>query len=194
MNECEILTLFPSSIYRFNNLLSNDELMQYVDITREIKNKTKKGGENWQSSVYNTLGTYNLIYDKRFDSLINLVTQHVKTFNAIMGSDYNYECNYAWTNSYGKNDWQEWHNHAGSTYSAVFFLKSSEGASNIFFQDPAEPYDMLPIKNIKEYNSFNAHDGWIPSTENTLIIFRSYLKHMVPINGCDERITVAFNF
>jgi uncharacterized protein (TIGR02466 family) len=126
--------------------------------------------------------------------MIETVTSHVKNFNTIMESNYNYTCSDAWVNSYKKGDYQEWHNHINSTYSAVLYLKHSEGSAPIHFQSPSEPLNMLSIKDIEKINSFNMHEMHIKPVENSLIIFRSYLKHMVPVNNTDERITIAFNF
>jgi uncharacterized protein (TIGR02466 family) len=193
-NEITIFSAFPTSIYSYPNVFSNDALEYYANLCKEVENKIERGGKNWLSPVYNTLGTYNLVDDSRFDFMIQNITHHVKTFNTMMGSDYNYVCNDAWINSYKKGDYQEWHNHAGSTYSAVLFLKYPEGSAPIYFQSPSEPFNMLPIKSIKEYNSFNAQDMNINPEENSLIIFRSYLKHMVPVNNTEKRITIAFNF
>jgi uncharacterized protein (TIGR02466 family) len=193
-NEITILTAFPTLIYSYSNVFQDDVLNNYIKMCKDIQSKTESGGKNWASPVYNTLGTYNLIEDNRFDFMTETITQHVKSFNAMMGSEHNYACTDAWVNSYKRGDYQEWHNHAGSTYSAVLFLKHSEGSAPIHFQSPSEPYNMLPIKDIKEYNSFNTQDIDIKPLENSLIIFRSHLKHMVPVNNTDERITIAFNF
>ena len=193
-NEITILTAFPISIYSYPNVFQDDILNYYIKTCKEIQSTTESGGKNWLSPVYNTLGTYNLIEDKRFDFMVETITSHLKNFNTMMGSDYNYTCTDAWVNSYKKGDYQEWHNHAGSTYSAVLFLKHPEGSAPIHFQSPSKPYNMLPVKDIKEYNSFNMQDMNIKPVENYLIIFRSYLKHMVPVNNTDERITIAFNF
>ena len=193
-NEIKILTAFPTSIYSYANVFQDDILNHYIKMCKDIQSTTESGGKNWLSPVYNTLGTYNLIEDKRFDFMIETITYHLKNFNTMMGSDYNYTCTDAWVNSYKKGDYQEWHAHAGSTYSAVLFLKYPEGSAPIHFHSPSEPYNMLPIKDIKEYNSFNIHHMNITPVENYLIIFRSYLKHMVPVNNTDERITIAFNF
>jgi uncharacterized protein (TIGR02466 family) len=193
-NKITLFSAFPTSIYYYENIFTNEILDYYIKLCRDIQDKTESGGKNWLSSVYNTLGTYNLIEDKRFDFMIETITSHLKKFNTMMASDYNYTCTDAWVNSYKKGDYQEWHNHAGSTYSAVLFLKYPEGSSLIHFQSPSEPYNMLPIRNIKEYNSLNIQDMNINPAENSLILFRSYLKHMVPVNNTDERITIAFNF
>jgi uncharacterized protein (TIGR02466 family) len=196
MNDFEknVLYTFPTSIYVVDDLFSNEELLYFVELSREMEKNIKRGGKNWQSPVYNTLGTYNLVNDVKFKILIDSVTEQVENFNNLMNSKHKYLCEDAWINCYKKGDYQELHNHAGSTYSAVLFLKCLDESSPIVFQSPAAPYDMLPIKKIEEHNALNSHNTRIYAKENSLVIFRSYLYHRVPPNNSDERISIAFNF
>jgi uncharacterized protein (TIGR02466 family) len=196
MNDFEknVLCLFPIPIYMVDDLFSNEELLYFIELSKEIEKNIKRGGKNWQSQVYNTLGTYNLVNDVKFKILIDGVTKQVENFNNLMNSKHKYLCEDAWINSYKKGDYQELHNHAGSTYSAVLFLKCPDGSAPIIFHSPSDPYNMLPIKKIEEHNVFNTHNTRIYAKENSLVIFRSYLYHRVSPNNSDERISIAFNF
>jgi hypothetical protein len=63
----------------------------------------------------------------------------------------------------------------------------------VTFENPLP--DMLPLKNL-EICDINAETYHIKDMkENCLLIFRSYLRHMVsPLQQDGERISIAFNF
>ena len=54
---------------------------------------------------------------------------------------------------------------------------------------------MLPPKNKQKETPYNQEVIIAPPQERTVVIFRSYLEHMVPPTTLDnDRITVALNF
>jgi uncharacterized protein (TIGR02466 family) len=76
----------------------------------------------------------------------------------------------------------------------VYYISAPEGSGKIVFEDPREP-DMLPIKNIPSRNDLSYVKVGYEACEGTLLIFRSYLRHMVSLNlNTTPRISVAFNF
>ena len=63
----------------------------------------------------------------------------------------------------------------------------------VVFENPTEP-DMLPIKDIKQYNDLSFKTYSFTPIQNSLIIFRSYMRHMVERQTIDfERMSVAVN-
>ncbi len=188
-----IITIFPTTLYVKDDVLPKDELKNHIEEITKVE--CDAGGNNWASRLKNSLGTYNLLENSVFSKLNSIVENEVNEFNKIMGSDFYYKCRYSWFNIYDRGDYQEYHHHAHSTYSAVFFLKSNEKSSPLIFLNPSEPYDMHPILNQKIFNDLNYQIWKLNSVENRLVIFRSFIKHMVPKHEDDEtRITLAYNF
>jgi uncharacterized protein (TIGR02466 family) len=176
------------------DVISVDQNQDIVDRCLDIEQKIPKGGSGWLCNTYNTLGTLNLLSDNSFNLLIKSVEKHVNEYATCLGSEHQYKCQDAWTNISYKYSYQEYHAHAACTISAVYYASMPEGSSGIYFQSPLEP-DMMPLNNVSsenpnsfQYCSYNPKPG-------TLIIFRSYLKHMVPMcQNTDPRITIALNF
>lgn len=186
-----IQLLFPTSVYIVDNLLTNDFLQKYQNTI--LNNTSESGGSNWLTNVKNCLGTYNLNENSFFEDLHQKVTEHVNVFNKHMGSNRFYSCKYSWFNIYEIGDYQEYHNHPHSTYSAIFFLKTNSESSPLVLQNPAE--DMHPPHDIVHLNELNFGNYRFESRQNSLIIFRSYIKHMVPKHhDIEKRITIAFNY
>jgi uncharacterized protein (TIGR02466 family) len=191
----EVLMMFPVTISYSQDVLEESYKNDLFELTKKIKETTFSGGHNWETKTYNTLNTLNLETIKEFSKLSEIVKRKVNELNNVHGSDYEYTCQYSWFNFYEIGDYQEFHNHPSSTWSAVYFLKSNSNCSPLIFENPLMNFDMLPIKNIKVYNEHSFNTIKFSPIENSLIIFRSYVKHMVPKKILpDNRITVAYNF
>jgi len=50
-------------------------------------------------------------------------------------------------------------------------------------------------KNVLEYNSYNSSNWYFKTVENMLLLFPSWLKHMVKpnMNKKQKRISISFN-
>lgn len=190
-----IQTIFPTSLYIKKNILHDADLKKIQNKILQIEKNIYSGGKNWFTDVKNSLDTYDLKNDDSFMPLLKEVTLCVNEFNSMMGSTHLYECKDFWFNVYEKGDYQEFHVHSNNTYSAVFFAMCDKNSSPLVLQNPAYYYNMLPIKDIENYNILSAQTTNILPEENVLVIFRSYLQHMVPKHNSDnKRITLAFNF
>ena len=98
-----------------------------------------------------------------------------------------------WGQVYNEGDYQEYHYHPASYFSAVFFFTNPENSGNLVFRSPLEP-DMLPLKN-GQMNDFSWRNCFYNPPAASLIIFRSSLMHMVErCKNKTPRITGAFNF
>jgi uncharacterized protein (TIGR02466 family) len=189
----KIIMAFPSSFYTSENLLDNNMVLQLQKKSKKIEKQYPKGGENWKSNVYNTLGTFDLSGDKYFKILLDKIEEKVFEFTKSHGSSYKYKIKESWINIYKNKDYQEYHCHPESTFSCVYFLKSSVKCAKIVFENPTEP-DMLPIKDMKQYNDLSFKTYSFYPVQNSLLIFRSYMRHMVEQQTIDfERMSVAVN-
>tara|TARA_R100001015_G_C4618838_1_gene175410 strand:- start:300 stop:887 length:588 start_codon:yes stop_codon:yes gene_type:complete len=189
----QVFKLFPTYFYTSENVLNLSYLKHLQDKVYKIKDEYSRGGRNWKADIYNTLGTYDLRQDADFKILLDAIEERVFNFVKMHNSTYRYKIKESWFNIYNKGDYQEYHHHADCTFSAVFFLKSKIDSAKIHFESPLEP-DMLPVKDIQDDTELTFKTCRFPPVENSLIIFRSYLKHMVEKETTDnERITIAVN-
>lgn len=185
---------FPTAIYVSENIVEYDYNNILKNRCLEIEKTSKNGAENWNCNTYNTLGSFDLSSDQTFNHLIDTIQNHLKKFVNEFGSNYEYKCKDSWINVNHKNTYQEFHSHANSTFSAVYYISTPPGSGKIIFENPTEP-DMIPVKNISEETELSYKKCFYSPSDGTLLIFRSYLKHMVEIGNNDEpRITAAFNF
>jgi uncharacterized protein (TIGR02466 family) len=192
----EFIKVFPTTFFLVNDLLDESELNLLQNKADEIYSTIKSGGYNWASKdVYTTLDTLDLKSLKEFSNCIEKVKYSVNKMNNINGFNFEYSCATAWLNVYGRGDYQESHTHAGYTYSAVFFLKSNAECSPLIFENPISNIDMLPPKIQTVSNENNYGTYLFEPKQNSLIVFRSYLRHMVTKNNTDhKRVSIAFNF
>ena len=189
-----VLTYFPQAFFHSENLLEKEYLLKLQKKAKIIESKNKSGGSDWIEKPFNTHGSYSLQDDLDFKNLFKIIEEKIFKFTNAHNSNYIYKITESWINIYRKNELQEFHCHPNSTFSAVFFLKSSDACGRLIFENPIEP-DMLPIKGIEEENSLTYKRVFIKPKENHLIVFRSYMRHMVERQVSDfERMTIAVNF
>ena len=183
---------FPTTIYYQDRLISEEENEKCVEHIMKIKETTKKGGDGWNTDVYNTHETYQLHTDDIFKNLCATIKEKTEMFAKELGSDAEYDIDESWFNLYNKDDYQEYHYHPSSHFSAVYFFTNPKNSGNLVFRSPLEP-DMLPLKNI-DNNDFSWGTCFYNPPAASLLIFRSSLMHMV--GRCKNetpRITASFN-
>ena len=184
---------FPTPIYYHDRLISEEENEKCVEHILKIKETTKSGGKYWNTDVYNTHLTHDLHTDDIFKNLCNVIKEKTTEFAKELGSDAEYNIDESWFNLYNEGDYQEYHYHPASYFSAVFFFTNPENSGNLVFRSPLEP-DMLPLKN-GQMNDFSWRNCFYNPPAASLIIFRSSLMHMVErCKNKTPRITGAFNF
>ncbi len=186
--------IFPTLISVFDDLLTREDLFYLKNKTDEIELIIPTGGSNWNSSVYNTSNTYNLNKDKNFDVLNNVVTDKVNYHSTEFGIKETFYSSISWFNTYYEKDYQEFHIHPNSIFSAVYFVRAPKGSSNLVLQNPSTVSKMFMPQDMM-CNDDNS-DLWnIPAVENRLVIFPSYISHMVPAHKLmEKRTTVAYNY
>ena len=184
---------FPTSVYTCEDILNSQEIESIKDRIYELQSYIETGGEDWQGGTYTTHDKNNLIYDPMFANFINQVTDHVNNFALQHNSTSKFSCHTAWFNISKEKNFQEYHYHADSVFSVVYYLSAPEGSGKIVFENPIQ--DMCPIPNIDDRNDLSFHQVGYAPVENSLIIFRSYLRHMVLAgNNKLDRVSIALNF
>ena len=188
-----IYKLFPSTVFCVEDILDDVENKKIIDRSLEIYKDTQTGGRKWNCNMYNTIDTFDLINDPKFDKIIKTVSEYVQEYISFMKSDYQYSCKSAWLNVGLNGSYQEYHHHSRSTISCVYYADAPKGSGNLIFENPI--MDMLPVECINEYNIENAETHFLVPKQKSLIIFRSHLRHMVMMGtNKDPRISIALNF
>ena len=190
----QIETWFPTAIYVQKNLFPRSMNNLWANKVISLKENVPTGGKDWEGKTYTTHTTFDLKEDDIFKELIAQVTDHVHEFTKAHGSEVKYSCQHAWANVSLERNFQEYHTHDGSVFSAVYYPKVPEGSGNIVFEDPRLP-DMLPIAKISERNALSFEKIGYEPEEGMLLIFRSYLRHAVKEGtNTEPRISFALNF
>ena len=84
------------------------------------------------------------------------------------------------------------HNHSNNFLSGVFYLKTDTASAPIHFFDP-RPQASIIVPRRKEPNWENSNIAMFNPTENTGLIFPSWLQHWVRTNNSEERISISWN-
>jgi uncharacterized protein (TIGR02466 family) len=101
----------------------------------------------------------------------------------------------AWININPKGGFNRTHNHPGSFFSCVYYVKGGPDKGNIEFSTPIEAH-AYTIHNhmVETHNSFSGHALSIPPQTGDLLVFPAWLHHHVQPNNTDEdRISIAMN-
>lgn len=184
--------IFPTAIYKSFNILDEQYRKSLIEKSYSIKRSTPNQSHKWDCQIYTNYGNQLSIY-KEFDHLIDIVLSNINTFAHEMGSRGEYHLTSAWLNIAKEGDFQEHHRHNSSTFSAVYYLQAPSGSGDIAFESPIGFMNDLKEQEIETI--YNKERISYPPIENSLIIFRSYLQHMVKVGkNKEDRISIALNF
>lgn len=150
-----------------------------ISIVYEIKNKVKKGKSASNYGGYQSLDNLHMV-----DSIYKeFVSPFVKYFEE--KTQFKAEITSLWANINYEKAFNNFHTHTDASlkdineYSGVFYLKTPENCGDIGFFNP--------IYVNKQF--------WYKPKEKDLILFPSYLPHMVDVNRSkQDRVSLAFNF
>jgi uncharacterized protein (TIGR02466 family) len=100
-----------------------------------------------------------------------------------------------WININNRGGYNRTHNHPGSFFSCVYYVKGGPNKGDIAFNTPIEAHAYtIPDALVTSHNAFTGHDLFVPPVTGNLLIFPSWLKHYVKPNETDEdRISIALN-
>jgi uncharacterized protein (TIGR02466 family) len=189
-----IQRFFPTAFYEENCLFDDSQNLEWLKKLKHIKEDHPNTKNQWYGGTYTSHGVYDLTKDMEFLPLISKITECVNDFAKEYNSFEEYFCQNAFFNFSNAENFQEFHHHQESIFSAVYYISSPTGSADIVFQSPNPP-DMLPPKNIKHKNELTFDEITFPSESGKLIIFRSNIKHCVT-QGTNQnpRVSIAMNF
>jgi uncharacterized protein (TIGR02466 family) len=101
----------------------------------------------------------------------------------------------AWININGRGHFNYSHDHPGSLFSAVYYVKGGADKGELEFKTPITAHTYT-ISNelVSGFNAFTGHAMVIPPVTGDLLIFPAWLLHRVNMSKSDEdRISIAFN-
>ena len=182
----EIENLFQVPIGYFKpNCLLNDEELLYIN--KELENTRL----NMSNQVSNN--TY-VLRSKELKKLNKFCLDSLNEFTTtIYGQPINLRITQSWLNITKPNEFHHIHSHSNSVISGVYYVQTSESDKIQFEREGGSgSYDIfVEPENLNRWNSKN---WWLPTPQNSLILFKSDLKHQVPtVTSTTNRISLSFN-
>jgi len=166
---------------------------QYYPYLQNLKNKYSRNG---------TFCYYEVHKDPFFKELTNWITGEVNKFSDKFNFTDTYIPVESWFNEYTKGTHQSVHRHAGSVFSAVYYLKGSENGARFVFKTPL-PFDNKNPENnsVKKNNESHLNQfSWTSASyapkKGRLLMFRSFLEHSTDTVGDEreQRLAISFTF
>ena len=129
-----------------------------------------------------------------FELITKKITFHTNQFAKQYNSIRDFIPVEYWYNVYTKENFQEFHAHPMSVFSAIYYSSFPEGSAPTIFKSPViDMFPPFPYSGPSPYSTDNL--VITPPSERSLIIFRSFVLHMVPTGTNDRpRVTMAYNF
>jgi uncharacterized protein (TIGR02466 family) len=193
----------------FPTLICRDRLFEFVEHNHYFeckalelkKNYKSTSTTNWRCDTFNTLDQYDPSShrDDLIDRLMHVCRLKVLDFSKEYGVQKDIsslQCIDFWFNIAEHGNYQEFHQHANSHFSLVYYVKVPENSGDIHFKSAESITDMfvLPIETHNLNNASYKSCVYKPA-ESTILIFRSNLLHMVSKNMSNsDRISIAMNF
>ena len=191
-------SLFPCVVSEHKLNFDTDSIKEecykrkQLDTGRSSQNKhptSNIGG--WQSnSLFKDTNSF-------FGPLLHAIEEHCLDYIHEIVSIQNCYLNNAWININSKGNSNFPHDHPGSVVSGVYYVRLPENSGKLVFENPSGKlistyWNMRGGPN--EWNRANSEVWSLDSSEDTLLIFPSWLDHYVEPNESDEdRISISFN-
>ena len=140
----------------------------------------------------------NILLHPEFDEVRQFVEESAKDFlDNEMQMDYEeFFITDSWLNISAKGGYQKIHNHSNSIISGTLYLKSEDDHPPLTFKKQKMEFE--PFISLAEHyrmgNPNTAHELSFPCTQDTMLVFNSYLYHGHDASQIEsERIGLAWN-
>ena len=134
----------------------------------------------------------NVLHENVFENLLKFVNECIEEYvTQVYQSTQKVRVTQSWLNKMQPDKEHVFHYHPNSILSGVFFLQSDGSSPLDFVNDRRDQYQLSldGPGNKYTYSSFS-----FPSSEKTLVLFPSYIRHCVTRNTSDQdRISLSFN-
>ena len=180
----EVSQLWPTYLYRtVVDNIDNEKISEWIlnyKKTTESRNLTNQGG--WQANIDNHQD------EPIFKNYIETILQTLRVTKLKITEETKLSIT-SWANVNEKGDWNFVHDHVGTDLSGVYYVKVPEDSGEIVFFDPRKISIVASAFEEDQPKAFGYH-----LVEGTLLLFPSYLEHMVtPSKSNENRISIAFN-
>lgn len=100
-----------------------------------------------------------------------------------------------WININGKRDFNQLHEHPGSIFGGVFYIKAPKDCGELVMINPVNTHQhYINPRLIENFNEYNSYSWKVTPADNKLVMFPAWVPHFTFPNESDEdRISIAFN-
>lgn len=167
------------------------------DLTKAEYSKIQELCSNTRRNEGNTTSQNSYVLeDKELSNLNNdiqlSINEYVKEIiNPI--NDVSPYITQSWLNITNAGEYHHKHSHSNSYISGVFYIEADEQNDAIKFFKPYNKYQQIKLTP-KDWNLHNSETWWFNVKKGLIVLFPSYLEHMVEMKqGDNKRISLAFN-
>ena len=153
--------------------------------------------EGMESNGSNSTSKNNYIFDTQLKKIKEFCEEQIKEYvkqviNPVEDQDFYITQSWLNVTRPGENHYE--HCHANSIISGVFYISTGED-DNITFFDPNYHLKNTIKFETKSFSIWNAETYVIQANSNELILFPSWLNHMVEANpkATKDRLSISFN-
>ena len=188
MKKTELHGIFPTPVHigYLNRDFSKQELATFEKYGKDTH---KNEGNITSNERY-------VLEDKSLAVLKTQVLDHVNLYikNVIQPkNDIEPYITISWLNYTEEGQFHHKHEHPNSFLSGVLYIDSDRDNDKINFFRPYPHYQQIKL-NPKEWNLYNAESWWFAVETGMIVLFPSYLTHMVETKaGKNTRTSLAFN-
>jgi uncharacterized protein (TIGR02466 family) len=192
----EINYLFSQIVIQDEIDIDTKKIQDYcLNMERNEESRVKSNRGGWQSDDLKKTEEEYLMFLNQVISKGDMIKHHLRF-------SFDLELSNCWININRKKDYNREHTHPGSLFSGVFYVKVPDKSGVIAFVNPVQHlqnmhYEYWHLKygeHIPKNKIFSNQWAYEPK-EKAIIIFPSWLEHLVEPNQSDEeRISISFNF
>ena len=190
MKQYEINSIFPTPVCKVkrNSELSIEEENEIEDIIKEGMYRSVGNSISPSLYIFNT-GKLKKI-KQFFEQQLKIYVEQVINPK----EEVDFYITQSWLNINKPGEFHHNHYHTNSIISGVFYIATGED-DGITFVDPNRKVKEVITFAPKEYNLWNSGTWFIPTNNNELVMFPSWLNHKVDVNkkATTDRISLAFN-
>mgnify|MGYP003152945830 CR=1 FL=1 len=185
----KVHNIFPTPVY----IAKRDSDL----IPREKKEIEKIIQEGMTRNEGNASSDNTYIFNGKLKKLKQFCNQQIKIYvEQVINpkEELDFYITQSWLNITKPGEFHHGHFHTNSIISGVFYI-STEEDDNIAFADPNTQVKDFIVVGMREYNTWNSTNWFVPAITNELILFPSYLNHKVESNekATTDRISISFN-
>lgn len=187
--ELKIALHFATPMMCVDNVLAPEEFAKVLKSANALE--VTKTPTEWNGVCSSTYQKHQFLPNV-FNPVIKAFEDYGNRFLEELKYDGSVQIKNNWLNKYEKGSYQEWHLHANMFFSGIYIVDAEYAEDVILFENPSIGELMNTPPHVAESTIANELITDVYSQTNRLIIFKSYLKHMVPkTNG--KRITISAN-